>query len=80
MTDTIRHPIPIPDSIAERRSNLIGYWNATATCDDLGGILGSLVRDTEVRVTELLSSGDPEDVEKADRLTAFFEISRRQYF
>jgi len=72
-----RRPTPLPASIAELRRNVIDYWNAIATCDDVGGALGSLVRETEIRVTELMNSGDPQDVYEASRLTAAFEYTRR---
>jgi len=78
MTITNRRLIPLPTSfVTELRSNLVEYWNAVATCDELGGVLGSLVRETEVKVTELLESSDPWDVYEAGRLTAVFEFTRR---
>lgn len=78
MTITYRRLIPLPASVVtELRSNLVEYWNAVATCDELGGDLGGLVRETEVKVTELLQSGDPWDVYEASRLTADFEFTRR---
>lgn len=78
MTIVNRRLIPLPGSVVtELRSDLVTYWNAVAFCDDLGGILGSLVRETEVEVTELLESGDPCDVYEACRLTAEFEFTRR---
>jgi len=79
MTNELRRPIPLPDLNVElRRKRIIDYWNAIATCDDLGGNIGSLVRETEVKVTELLESGDVQDVLVADRITAAFEYVRQQ--
>lgn len=78
MTIKNRRLIPLPDSVVtELRSNLVFYWNAVATCDELGGVLGSLVRETEVKVTELLETGNPWDVYEASRLTAKFDFTRR---
>jgi hypothetical protein len=68
--------IPLADSIAELRKFLIEYWNLVATHDELGGALGSLVRETEVKVAELLQTGDSWDVYEAHRLTAAFEYTR----
>jgi hypothetical protein len=78
MTTTNRRLISLPASVVtELRSNLVEYWNAVATCDELRGVLGSLVRETEVKITELLATGDPWDVYEASRLTAKFDITRR---
>jgi hypothetical protein len=78
MTVTNRRLIPLPASaVAELRSSLVDYWNRVATCDELGGVPGNLVRETEVIVTELLQSGDPWDVYEASRITAEFDYTRR---
>lgn len=80
MTIINRRLIPLPDSVVtELRSNLVQYWNAVATCDELGGVPGSLVREKEVEVTELLQSSDPLAVYQASRLTAEFDVARRLY-
>jgi hypothetical protein len=80
MTVFSRRLIPLSDSfVTELRSNLVLYWNAVATCDELGGALGSLVRETEVKVTELLESNAPWAVYEASRITAEFEYTRRLY-
>jgi hypothetical protein len=66
--------IPLPDSLVDEfRKRLVNYWNAVAICDELGGVPESLVRETEIRVTDLLLSGDPWDVYEASRITAEFE-------
>jgi hypothetical protein len=79
MTIINRRLTPLPASlVTEIRRGLVNYWNAVATCDELVGALGSLVRETEVRVTELLETGDPWDVYEASRLTARFECIRDQ--
>ena len=62
--------------VNELRSTLVNYWNAVATCDELGGVPESLVRETEIKVTELLETGDPWDVYEASRITAEFEFTR----
>ncbi len=77
MTPKKRRLIPLPDSIAELRRNVIDYWIAIAMCDNLGGVSGDLVRETEVRVTELLERGDNFAVYEASRITAEFECIRR---
>ena len=77
MTTNNSRLIPLPDKIAELREDLVIYWNAIVMCDDLVGVLGDLVRETEVRVTELLETGDPWDVYEASRETASFEITRQ---
>lgn len=78
MTKTyVRQLIPLPDSIPELRRGIVNYWNAIATCDNLGGVPGSLVRETEIKVTELLETGDPLNVVEAARVTAAFEYTRQ---
>ena len=78
MTIPHRLLIPLPGSnVTEHRANLVIYWTAVASCDDLGGALGTLVHDTEVRVTELLQSGDERDVYEACKITAKFEYLRQ---
>jgi len=61
----------------ECRKELVQYWNAINQCDDLGGVLGELVRETEIRVTELLESGRASDLLEAHRITAAFECQRQ---
>jgi hypothetical protein len=71
--------IPLPDSlVAQHRKGLVDYRNAVNACDGLEGVLGSLVRETEIRVTDLLQSGEPCDVYEASRITAEFEYIRAQ--
>jgi hypothetical protein len=78
MMSITRRLTPLPASIVvELRRNLVEYWNAVALCDELGGVLGSLVREVEVKVTELLESGDSWDVYEANRITAEFDYTRR---
>jgi hypothetical protein len=79
MTIQNRRSVPLPNQIAALRSGIVEYWNAFATCDDGGGFLGSLVRETEVKVTELLETGDPCDVYEASRVTAAFEFTRQHF-
>jgi hypothetical protein len=76
---TYHRLIPLPDSlVGELRKRLVDYWNAVASCDELGGVLGSLVRETEIKVTELIATGDPWDVYEASRVTAEFDYVRSQ--
>lgn len=75
-----RNRFPSPHSVysMELRTQLIEYWNAIATCDELSGALLSLVRDTEIRVTELLATCRDDDLNQAQRITAAFEYKRQQ--
>lgn len=72
-----RGPMSQPDPSDEQRRSIVDYWNAIAICENLGGISGSLLRETEVEVTELLETGDPRNVYGAMRITAAFEYQRR---
>lgn len=69
------HPIPPPESLNLCRQHLVGYWNNVAFREDLVGVPGSLVRDTEIRITELLEDGSLEAIYQAMRLTVEFECS-----
>ena len=79
MTTIRRLPTPLPTSIAELRNGIVQYWNKIANRDDLGGVPGSLVRDAEIKVTELLETGEPPDIITAARVTAEFEYTRQLY-
>lgn len=69
---------PLSDAVAAGfRKDVINYWDAMAQLDDLGGTLGELVRETEVKVTELLQTGQAYDVYLAARLTAEFHCHRQ---
>jgi hypothetical protein len=69
---------PLSDAVAEDlRRKVINHWNAIAQSDDLGGPLGELVRETEVKVTELLQTGQICDIYVANRITAEFEYRRQ---
>ena len=68
---------PLSDSDAEAtRSDLVSYWAAIAQSDDLIGVLGDLVHETEAKVTELLQLNTPYAVYEAHRLTVRFEYLR----
>jgi hypothetical protein len=78
--DNIRGLLPLSDAEAlEVRKNLVWYWNEAGQCPRLRGVLGELVRETEIKVTELLETGQTCDVQKADRLTAAFHYLRVQF-
>jgi hypothetical protein len=69
---------PLSDAVAATiRKGIIEYWNEVASCDDLGEVPGDLVHDREVKVAELLLTGQVSDVYEASRLTAEFECMRR---
>lgn len=61
----------------EVRKWIVEYWNGIAQCDYLGGVLGELLREKEIRVTELLEAGNADDVYRASLLTAEVEALRR---
>lgn len=77
MSTKDRRLIPLPDGIESIRRDLVEYWNRIAFIDALGGVAGSLVHETSAQVTELLETGDPADVYEASRLTAKFDVIRR---
>jgi len=56
----------------ECRTELVEFWNALRLRDDLGGVPGELVRETEIKVTELMATGLASDLYEAHRLTARF--------
>jgi hypothetical protein len=64
-------------STLECRMELVEFWNAMNLRDDLGGVPGELVRETEIRVTELMASGLASDLYEAHRLTARFAFQWR---
>jgi hypothetical protein len=65
--------IPLSNKDAEVvRKGLIDFWNAIDQCDDLRGVPWGSVRETEIRVTELLQSNQVPDVYEASRITAEF--------
>lgn len=66
---------PLRDDAAEGlRRKVIDYWNALAQSDDLGVALGERAREMEIRVTELLQTGQVCDVYEANRITAKFHF------
>lgn len=70
--------MPLSDADALRcRREVVNYWDAINQCDDLGGVPGELVRETEIRVTELLQSGLSSDLYEANLITARFECQRQ---
>jgi len=72
-----RSLMPLSDAVARSlRKGLVEYWNGISSSDDLSGVLRGRVRETEVRVTELLESGSDEDLLEANRLTVAFEWDR----
>jgi hypothetical protein len=65
---------PLSDSDAEAtRSRLIEYWTAIVQSEELTGVLGDLVHETQARVTELLSTNEICDVYEANIITARFD-------
>lgn len=68
----LRHPMPSPEDLEVWRQFLVTYWNGAAFSDDLVGVPGDLVRQTEIRVTELLQDGSSEAIYEACRLTVAF--------
>lgn len=74
-----RRLMPCPDADSKLRGVLVNYWNAIANCEEMGGLSGDLVRETEVRVTELLNTGNPFDLQLASRITARFECERARH-
>lgn len=69
--------LPLSEEVVRSlRNGLTDYWNGIDPNDDLTGVLRGRVRETEIRVTELLETGRDEDLLKACRLTAEFEWNR----
>lgn len=75
--DNVRGLLSLSDAEAlEVRENLVWYWNEAGQCQRLRGVVGELVRETEVKVTELLETGRVCDLQEAERLTAAFHYLR----
>ena len=72
-----RLPPVVAVNLDARRSRIVDYWNALSVCDDSGGTSWDVLDDIRTKVTELLSTGQPDDLTKAERLTGKAEFLRR---
>lgn len=53
----------------EIRRLIVDFWNGFSICDDLSGTLRELLREMEIKVTDLLGTGQGDDVYDAWRIT-----------
>jgi hypothetical protein len=77
--DTIHGDGLSPEFDAElvsRKRRLVDYWNAQSVSDESGGTTWDVLESLRTQVTDLLASGTPNDILKADRLTAKAEWYR----
>jgi len=75
-----RHNLPplSEAKLLEVRKMIADYWNGIAICDAMSGTLRELLRDEEIKVTDLLTKGRAPDIYDAWRITVRAERIREE--